>query len=210
MPWNESPPFPRGETYYNGRTIDSNALEGANLEGKEYTFPDLDLATAGGARASRSNREVRCRVVRNSAGIALLPKRVVKYKTSTYGYQVDGYTAVTSEDFAGVVDEWLPTTGVPSNDLFYIVIQGPTVALTDIAASAANLVSQGSLLVALTAVTSQATTAGHVTVATAIAAATTDNDGTVFDQAVNRIGRALSAKTTNNTNADIYVDLRAW
>jgi hypothetical protein len=208
MAHTENPPFQRGTTWNDGRTIDSSNLGGPQLEGTEWEFEDIDYSSVG-AKAQRTNRKVRCRIVRNASGIALLPKRVVRFKNTAGNDrvgQVDGYTTTTAADFAGVVDEWLPSAGVPANDLFYIVIEGPTRTLTDIAGDADNVFSVGDVVVALTAATSQATTAGRVgpqdlTGATALLA----------NQVQNRIGTALSAKTTANTNADLLIDMfRRW
>lgn len=209
MPRDEAPPFGRGETFFNGGTTDTTS--GAQHEGKEWVFEDLQWTGTTGAKPARTNRKVRCKVVRNVSGIALLPKRLCKYKTTSglYGAQVDGYCTLDAEDFAGVVDEWLPAAGVPANDLFWIVLEGPTLCLTDLAAAATNSYSAGTALISLTAATSQATTAGRVQPVN-IANATTDNDFNTLNQAMNRIGRAMSARTTNQTNSDVLVSLREW
>ena len=100
------------------------------------------------------------------------------------------------------MDEFLPTAGVPANDLFWIVVEGPTNILSDLAGADNNVVNIGGILVALTAATSQCTTAGRV-MPQDITGATS-----VLANAVqNRIGRALSARTTANTNADILVNV---
>lgn len=208
MARDENPPFPRGETFYNGVTIDSNNLGGLQHEGKEWVFEDIDLSnTSPGAKPARTNRKVHARIVRNVSGIALLPKRQAKFKTATdgrfFGQRVDGYTTTTAEFSGGVVDEWLPAAGVPNNDLFWLVTKGPSKVLTDIATGAGSVFNVGDCVVALTAATSQATTAGRVapqdlTGATALLA----------NQVQNMIGRALSAVTTANTAADLLIDLK--
>jgi hypothetical protein len=104
---------------------------------------------------------------------------------------------------AGVVDEWLPSAGVVDDDLFWIVRKGPTLVLTDLAGGAANVITSGANLVALTAATSQATTAGRVQ-----EYAFTTNVTALQSQVLNRLGKAMSAKTTANTNADLLVDLQ--
>jgi len=206
MARNEDPPFARGQTFYNGATIITTDLGGQNLEGKEWEFEDIDLSQTG-AKPARTNRTVRCRCVRNVSGISLLPKRIVTYQSAgTDGRydvgRVDGYSTTVAARAAGVVDEWLSSTGVVNNDLFWIVVSGPTKVLTDLAGGANNVVSIGGLVTALTAATSQATTAGRVqpqdlTGATAL----------LGNQIQNVIGKALSAVTTANTNADLLVDM---
>jgi hypothetical protein len=201
----ESPPFDRGATFYNGATIDSNNLGGIQHEGKEWEFEDLDLSTVG-AKAARTNRMVRCRVCRNVAAVALLPKRLASFKVGNPG-RVDGYATTTAQAFLGVVDEWLPAAGVPVNDLFWMVVEGPSQMLTDLAGGANNLIPLDTILVGLTAVTSGATTAGRV--------APQDLSGVTTalgSQIQNALGRALTAATTANTNTSILVEIfaRKW
>lgn len=203
----ENPPFPRGETFYNGGTIDSNNLGGANLEGLIWTFEDQDLSV-NGAKTNRTNKPVKCMCVRNVGAAALLPKRLATMQVTdagTYTGRIDGYARTTAVGPAFPIDEWLPSTGVPVNDLCWIVIEGPAVVLTDIASGAGSVFNIGDWVVALTGATSGATTAGRVapqdlTGATALLGA----------QIQHRIGRALSAKTTANTAADMLIDVTKW
>lgn len=200
----ESPPFQRGETFFNGNTTD--ATSGAQHEGKRYWFVDLDLSAGVTGKKNRSNRMVWCMIVRNVSGIALLPKRIVRLKKTGLNYlgQVDGYTTTTAEK-GFPLDEWLPTTGLLANDLGYVVIDGPATVLTDLAASVNNSVAVGDVLVALTAVTSQSTTAGRV--------GQQDLTGATSPlglQVQNYLGYALSAQTTNQTNNSLLLDIRHW
>ena len=83
-------PLARGETYYNGETIDSNNLGGVNLEGKEFVFevnaPDDYAAT------DPSGRQVRVKVVRNRSGVNLKPARIAHFNPADpYECSVDGY-----------------------------------------------------------------------------------------------------------------------
>jgi hypothetical protein len=209
----ENPPFARGTTWYDGSSIDTTNYGGINLEGTIWEFEDTSPlefpANTGGARTSRTGRPVRCMIVRNVSGITLLPKRLVTLQTAgTDGKfligRVDGY--VTTDGQEGYpVDEYLPSTGVVNGDLFWVVIDGPALVITDLAGGVNNSINVGDVLTGLTAATSQATTAGRVkkqvlTGATAPLAV----------EVMNRIGRALSAKTTAQTNNDILVDVRKW
>lgn len=196
----ESLPFPRGTTANEGQTPDVSVL--ANLEGQERWTQDVNPATG----VVRSAYPVLLRCVRNVAAAALLPKRLVTFQASAgyYGSRVDGYSRLTAVH-CYPVDEYLPAAGVPVNDLFWIVIYGPALVLTDIAASAANLIPVGTRLVSLTAATSGATTAGRVspqdlTGATAL----------LGDQVQNRLGFALSAATTANTNTGVLCHIGRW
>lgn len=159
----ESPPFERGATFFNGGTVDSTS--GSNLEGNMWTFEDLDLsgrysATQGGSTNARSNRPIKCMVVRNASGITLLPKRLVTLQASGLYYlgRVDGYATTDAQGPAFPVDEWLPDTGVVANDLFWIVVEGPAMCLMPLSQVAA--IAVGDIVYALTAATSGATTAG--------------------------------------------------
>lgn len=188
------PPLTRGNTSTDGV---------AGFAGTVWTFEDIDLSTSyASARVKRTNQRVQCRLVKNSSGIALLPKRGVTYKAGTNQTEVDGYVRTTSAECAGIVDEWLPAAGVANGDYFWIVVQGPTMVLSSLAGNSENVITERDPLVALTAATSQATTAGRFV--------TQDLTGAtqILANAVqNAIGRALSAKTTAQTNGDILVDM---
>lgn len=192
----ESPPFGRGQTA--GVT---GATDLAEFEGREVWFRDLDYSSQN--QRSRTGRLVRCRIVRNTSAGVLLPRRLVSYDTAAgkFGLAVAGYTTTTAAPVAGVVDEFLPAAGVAQYDLFYIVVEGPAECLTDIAA--VDSISIGNDLVALTAATSGATTAGRVDLVSFDATSTS-----LGNQVANRFGKALSAKTSANTNTAILVDLK--
>lgn len=200
MARDEAPPFGRGETY--GAT---SATDGAHLLGNEYVFEDLDYSTS--PPTVRSAKKVRCRLVRNTAAAALLPKRIGRFSTTggEYGQNVDGYTAVTAQQ-GFPIDEFLPAAGVAVNDIFYVVVEGPAKILTDIAA--VDTISVGDPIVALTAATSGATTAGRADKADFASANSTGT--AIADQIRNQIGRALSAKTSANTNSDLLVEVGKW
>lgn len=205
MARNENLPFERGKTFYQGGTIDTADLAGLNLEGKEYIVEDIHPTTG----AIRTQQYVKLRIVRNVSGVALLPKHGVVFDTTNagkYGGRVIGYSILTAGE-SHPVDEYLnATTGCPNNDLCYIVMEGPGVVLTTKDGDASNVIALGGWVVAATAAAStHSTTAGRVEVqdltgATALLA----------EQVQNRIGRALSAKTTANTNADLLVLVGRW
>jgi hypothetical protein len=208
----ESPPFNRGETFYNGTTIVAATQDPLQLIGHEWVFEDIiwNLAGQVGAKQLRTQRPVTCRVVKNVSGINLLPARAVNMTTigtdgRTFENSVDGYSTTTAAFVGGVVDEWLPAAGVVANDFFYIVTKGPTGILMDLAAGATDVFTVGMVVVALTAATSQATTAGRI--------APQDLTGATAplgNQVQNAIGRALSAATTSNTNTQLLVDVRSF
>jgi hypothetical protein len=197
-------PFPRGKTFYNGGTIDTANLQGAHYEGTEYTVDDVD--PTDGTR--RSYSPVTLRIVRWSQSVYnALPKHRVTFKTGTYYGECDGRCDIGFEGPAATVDEYLAAAGVPNGDLFYVVVEGPGLCVTALEADANNSIAENDILFCLTAVTSGATTAGRVRPLNAggtfSAAETTD--GTSLKAMHNAVGRALSAKTTGQTNGDILV-----
>src|SRR5690606_17049798 len=101
MSRDNAPPFGRGKTY--GATA---ATDGVLYEGRECVFEDIDWSAPGsGPKPVRSNRPVRTRIVRNACAVgsggesgtgALLPKRLVTFKSGTYNNHVDGYARLTA------------------------------------------------------------------------------------------------------------------
>lgn len=189
----ENPPFERGQTFFQGGTV--NATDGANLEGSLWSFPDIDISTQG-AKGARSNREVICMVVRNKTGSAMLPKLIAKLKIDGSGYeylgQVNGY-ATTVGERGYPIDEFLPAAGVPDNDLFYVVVSGPAMCTT--AAAGDTTISTGSKVIP--------STGGKVIdqdITVAAGAAT-------FNQIQGAIGRCVLA--VNGTNTNILIDVGA-
>ena len=183
-------PFARGQTFFGSGTPD--ATSGAHLEGRKYRCKD-----------TASGREVLLQIVRNSAPYVLAAKRVVQYEVSAdYGRQVDGYAFATAQDVAGVVDDAYGSNTIALLDLFYIVIEGAVDVLTALEANANNLLPAGTVVVALTAVTSGSTTAGRMapqdlTGATAL----------LGDQIQNAFGRVITARTTTNTNTGTRLEV---
>ena len=198
----------RGKTLLDGnsnRTL--TATMATDREGSLLEFDDVDPTVTSGAKTKRSNRRVTCMLVRNAAAAAILGKRVVKWKSGQRGKQIDGYCASTNEACAGISDEFLGSSGCPVNDLFWITVKGPTLILTPLEGDATNVVSVDDLLGALTAATSGATTSGRVRVNALTATSTATTDGSFGNVLMNSFGRAMSAKTTANTNADLLVDV---
>lgn len=182
------PPFARGVSMANTTDI-------ARYEGKIFEFEDINPTSPF---TLLSKERVKCRLVKNTALVALLPGYLLPGLAANYFAQAAGYARLTAGLCAGVVDEYLPTAGVPAGYYFWAVVQGPTSMQTDLAAGANNLLPAETVLVALTAVTSQATTAGRVAPqdlsgATALLGA----------QLYNQVGIAISARTTANTNVGI-------
>jgi len=189
------PPFSLGQTL--GVT---SASDGANWVGAVKQFPDVNPVTG----QIRSNRVKTCVAVRNLSSIALAPKRVVSFDTGTAGLasftQTKGYTTATNEERVGVVDEYIPATGVAVNDVFWVTVEGPTEVA--VALSGSDLVV-GDRLAAITAAASTGTTAGRVT-KSGVGAATTG----AGDNGLGVLGRACSTGATTGANVLAIVKTR--
>jgi hypothetical protein len=212
----ENPPFGRGETYYGvnppstGQPSLNDALQ---EEGAEWYFNDIVWTNPPGvvgARAARTNRLNRCRVVRNVSGTTLLPKRLVNLQLNGtdgryYEGRVDGYSAAPAQR-AYPLDEFLgATTGLPNLDLGWITIEGPAMVQTDLAAIAS--INVGDIVVAnnaggATASGTTSTTGGRVT-----NQSLTGATAPLANQIMNFVGRALSALTTSQTGTDLLIDV---
>ncbi len=183
----------RGETYYSPTQTPDTSSSGANLYGneqigKERWFDDVNPLTGN----LRSNAQVRCLLLRNDTGTTVYASQCVHIELGTYRSKFDRLSDVTAEGLVGIVDEWLPSGGCVANDSCWVVIQGPTLALTSTSGGALNVINQGDCIVAITAATSGASDAGHVA-----------SGGTT--SGVNIIGRAESAATTSQTNSQILL-----
>lgn len=198
--------FARGTTFGTTSLTDGSA----DLEGLEALFDDVNPTT--GVR--RSNAKVRCRIVRNVSTVALLPKYLVTLQASAgvSRGRVDGYCITTGAARAYPVDEYLPSSGVPVNDLFWIVVEGPALCVTSRVGADSNSFAVHARMIAQTAAASTvATTAGHIgaMIAADLSAATSGvvDFTSLFDVSRNVVGKALTAKTTANTDADVLVDI---
>ena len=204
MTFQVTPAFGRGQTHYKGQTIDTADYGGSvALEGLEGIFDDRGLRTSTEPQTVRSGLKTKGIICRNVSGIALLPSRAVSFSAGFQNRRTAGYTTTDWAAVAGVVDDQLPAAGVPNGDLFWLLVEGPALMLTDLAGGALNVINEGDHIVALTAATSQATTAGRVQSYVA-----TSNATNIATMVLNRVGTAMSAKTTANSNATVLVNLR--
>jgi hypothetical protein len=135
--------FERGSTFYQGGTIDSNNLLGDNILGTVKEFPDINFAQAGSDN-NLTGGTVTCIALRNTTGSALLPKDVIKPDTLLPFKNASAKSSAVAQWF-GVVDEYLPSGGVPANDIFWCVVKGPTTAkgVTVSGAQAAGMLPVG-------------------------------------------------------------------
>ncbi len=179
------PPFALGQTLGV-----SSLTDGTGWVGVVKQFPDVNPITG----AIRSNRIKTCVAVRNVATIALAPKRTVVFATAAGlgGLStVTGYSSVLNAEHVGVVDEFLPTAGVAINDVFWVVVDGPTEVAGLVSGTA---IAAGDRIAAVSAAASTGLTAGRVGPSLLSAASTAAGDA-----GLGVIGYAMSASSTSAT-----------
>jgi hypothetical protein len=167
------PGFARGQTL--GVTVTMYEAEngdGSTVVGIRKVFRDEDPKTG----ALKSNRTVECIAVKNTSGSALLPGAVAKFKDAAILSEVDGL-ATTSTALMGIVDEYLPSAGVANNEVFWLVVRGPsTVTKTatsvsagasyGLSATAGSAAAQSTNPLLGYAIETSATTSGRILVRT--------------------------------------------
>lgn len=198
----------QGQTFFGGEVPSATAFgQTVALEGTVKEWPDNITVAGQGADGRRSGRTRHSLLVRNTATVKLLPKRVVKWQSGYRGRRVDGYCNVSDEAVAGVVDDAVSSDGVAIGDLFWLYRRGPTIVRTALDTTNSP-VALDDMLLAITAAASTSTTAGRVYPWTGLTSTVTQTtDGTQSRRTINRIGRAMSATTSGNTNSDLLVDL---
>jgi hypothetical protein len=144
------PGFGRGQTL--GVTVklyEAENGDGSTVIGTRKEFRDENPKTG----QLYSNRPVECVAVKNVSGGALLPGTVVKFKAAATSGQFSGgilgevdATATTTNatpaanGLVGVVDEYLPSSGVADKEVFWLVTRGPSTVVkstTSVSAGAA-------------------------------------------------------------------------
>ena len=210
--------FPRGMTasgFFGTPAVALNSTAPLDFEdwvGVERDFPDFDYSVK--PAQLRSGATVRCRIMRNTSGVILYPKRLVTCDTfvGTAGpkglAKAPGYTRLPNVPGV-VVDEWLPAGGVPLNDLFWAVISGPTIIINQDTAGVA--ITVGGLVTSQTAANSTGGAtilgAGGKIQGLTYTTITTASGVTTLEGLQNAIGMALSASASSSTNASVLVNV---
>jgi hypothetical protein len=134
---NSDPWFGRGQTAlagpgryagYEGSSAATDPRSGTSYLGSVKVFSDVD-PRATNTGIVLSNRLVTCVAVRNTSGVALIPGAVVKFKKSAILTEVDGPATAVADAPIGVVDEYLPASGVANGDIFWLVTSGPVAVM---------------------------------------------------------------------------------
>lgn len=185
-------PFPIGSTA--GGTANSSQF----LEGNEYRIPDLDYSQSNAPPRLGNGPDVRIvKVLRNNSGVNLLPGMAVQY-SELNGRQVSGFTNVLGQRPAAIVDEFLPSTGVASGDLFYGVVGGLVSIAVSMTPAEAN-VTAGDYLTSVTAAGSTSSSTSGRVLSIVTSGATTP----LATQILGAFAKALSNSTTTQAGQKI-------
>ena len=208
-----APPMELGQTL-DGKDADGNLTHEDKL-GMVHTFGAYTL-TGGPNRKKTVNtgRPITAILLRNTSGLTLLGKRLGQLdRTAGYAMtkNVDGYSTTLGNQGVVVIDSFLPSTGVADDDIFWGIIAGPASILVPLAGADMNGdIAVNAPLVSSTGTTTGATTSGRVSnvTVTAATAGNTLNGYDGFKMAYAVLGRAMSARTTQETTAgtEILVD----
>jgi hypothetical protein len=198
------PPFELGETLQ-GKDANSVAINSHWL-GQIFEFPAKPVRSTGAANAAvkrRSGRTIKAICLRNSSGVTLYGKRLVRLKLAggVASYQeVDRYSIATNEVPCVIVDEFL-TKGVADGDIFWGIIEGPVTCILQHEDLADGIIAVGDAVIAGTGGgNSQASSSGGIAKLTI----TSQSTASLHPQVV--LGYALSAfAASTNTNAECLV-----
>lgn len=160
----------------------------STVAGDVATFPDEDLDTSVSTTVTRhSETNRRCILVKNGSGGTLSPGHALKWVATYFGTQVQ--KATNGAPIAGYVPYTIngsKSTTIPDGAYFWMVVEGPSYALTD-----------GDAITELDQLEASAT------------AGTVKTDATV--PAANKAyrgGSAMLAASAKGTGPDVYV--RVW
>ncbi len=112
------------------------------LEGTPFTFKHLarQANMPGGMRGLLSGQERRALFVRNTSGVTLLPGQAVTW-SATHSFRnrrTGALASAANYQMAGIVDYYLPASGVRDGDLFWLFRSGPVEMRGDFAAHTAG------------------------------------------------------------------------
>jgi hypothetical protein len=212
------PPMPLGESL-KGTDVEGNLINEEKL-GQVYVFPASRVSnTIRGSKGRFTGKPIVAVLMRNTSGGVLLGKRLGQLDR-TAGYtmtkEVNGYSTGLGNGPVVLIDPYLPSAGVADDDIFWGIVHGPALVLLPLTSSGHADIAVNDPLVAHTGTTTGATTSGRVT-KVQFANATAGETGAglqAFTMAYNVIGRAMSARTSQETTAgaDILVDfaIRHW
>jgi hypothetical protein len=205
-----APPMELGELLSGTDPNSSTTLINSDKLGQVYFFPaqNLDTGQTRGPKTRVTGQGITAVLLRNTSGAALYAKRLALlgegYDSThaCYGHQqATGFCRVNDQR-AVIVDPWLPSTGVPDNDIFWGILKGRCLVKTTYATMVA--IAAGDPLFAGTINSTSGNSTGGGVAKAELANAT---DATLaLAIPLHIIGWAITAKTTDNTNADILIE----
>lgn len=210
------PPMDLGETL-KGVADDGSTLINEDKLGGIYWF---DNKATRKSQARQTGKPIGAVLLRNTSTLTLLGKRLGMLDlTAGFGmnHNVTGYSNTLARRSVVLIDPYLPTGGVAANHIFWGVFSGPALVLLPLVGSDHTAdIAVNDALVAATGTTSGVTTSGRVTHVrfTNATAGETGAAFNSFNMAAGQIGRAMSARTSQETTAgaDLLVDfaIKMW
>jgi hypothetical protein len=202
------PPMDLGETL---KGLEGTTLINSEKLGGVYWF---DNKATRKSVARQTGKPLGAVLMRNTAGFVLLGKRLGQLdRTAGFAmnHNVDGYSAINANKGVVLIDPYLASAGCADDEIFWAIFSGPALCLLPlVAADHTADIAVNDPLVAATGTTTGVTTSGRVThVRFAVATAGgTQAALSGFDQMYGCIGRAMSAKTSQETTAgaELLVD----
>jgi hypothetical protein len=197
--------FKRGRCLQNATQSSSTTYAGLGYEGATREIVSEAAATLN-PNTKRTADDVIVVAVRNVAAVALAPKMAVVWSTTAgeWGKRVDGYSKARAARVAGIVDEFLPSTGIRVGDMGWIVVKGQALASNQVSSDYGNI-AIGNRVSAVTHTNStDPVTAGRVCLQRLTGATQP-----LADEVQNSIGTALSA-AVSNAGGDVLLDVDLW
>ncbi len=202
------PPMDLGETL--DGTDDAGTLIHTQKLGGIYYF---DNKATRKSIAFQSGKPLGAILLRNTSGLTLLGKRLGQLDRTagfTPMHEVAGYSTVLANAGVVLIDPYLPSTGVADDAIFWGIFSGAALCLLPLLQTGHADISVNDPLVGHTGTTTGATTSGRITKVQFLAATSGESTSILqaFSMAKNVVGRALSARTSQETTAgaDILVD----
>lgn len=204
-----TPPMDLGQTL---KGTDANGdLINIEMLGQICYF---DTKTLRDDRVRKTGKPIGAVLLRNTLGAALLGKRYGQLdRTAGYAmnHNVDGYSTVLANKGIVLIDPWLPSAGCADDDIFWGIFEGVAPVLLPLTAADHTAdIAVNDWLVAATGTTTGATTSGRVTHVRFVNATAGGTQAALngFEMAAYKVGRAMSARTSQETTAgaDLLVD----
>lgn len=213
----DSLPFPIGRTYYQtmptgelARDVaavaaGAGSLKGGEFLGKIFEIEDRNYASTNTVKPLRSNARRKVMAVRNTSGATLHRMRLFTMDINgVLGItDADGYAFAAGVQRAYPSDEFLSASlGIPDDDVFWMVVEGPAKCLSGAAADGTEIISDGEAVIAKAGTSAVHADAGRVV---AISQSATNLSAASH---INLVGYALGATLTTQVDTAILINIR--